>query len=61
MTDAELNNYRLTSLEEPSDEALDRIMADAVAKANERAAKAHKDLQARVNALIMENKCRKKL
>ena len=36
MTVEEINKYRLTSMDEPSDEALEYIMAEAAAKARER-------------------------
>ena len=36
MSEAELNSYRLTSIDDPSDEMLERIMADAAADARRR-------------------------
>lgn len=42
MSEEELNSYRLTSLEEPSDEMLERIMADAAADARRRGEEANK-------------------
>ena len=56
MTDEELNKYRLTSLEEPSDEALHCIMAEAAAIAREKAAKAQQALEDSVKAMIEEDK-----
>lgn len=42
MSNAELNSYRLTSLEEPTDEMLSAIMKEAAKDAAERSAEAHK-------------------
>ena len=42
MSDEELNSYRLTSLEEPSDEMLEHIMADAAADARRRGDEANR-------------------
>jgi len=42
MSEEELNSYRLTSMEEPSDEMLERIMADAAADARRRGEEANR-------------------
>ena len=53
MSEEELNSYRLTSLEEPSDEMLERIMADAAADARRRGEDADRrffdELRERIN------------
>jgi hypothetical protein len=42
MSDKELNSYRLTSMEEPSDEMLSRIMKEAAEDAKQKSEAAHK-------------------
>ncbi len=42
MSEEELNSYRLTSTEEPSDEMLARIMSDAAEDARRRGEEANK-------------------
>lgn len=37
-----IDNYRLTSLEEPTDEVLEQLMQEAADEANKRAAEAHR-------------------
>ena len=53
MSEEELNSYRLTSLEEPSDEMLERIMAAAAADARRRGEDADRrffdELRERIN------------
>ena len=44
MTEKELNSYRLTSLEEPTDEMLSYIMKEAAAEAQAKRETAHKIL-----------------
>lgn len=56
MTVEEINKYRLTSMEEPSDEALEYIMAEAAAKARERGEKAEERLRESVRTMVEENK-----
>lgn len=42
MSEEELNSYRLTSMDEPSDEMLERIMSDAAADARQRGEEANR-------------------
>ena len=53
MSEEELNSYRLTSMSEPSDEMLERIMADAAADARRRGEEANRkffdELQNKIN------------
>lgn len=42
MKEKDINSYRLTSMEEPTDEMLSQIMREAVADAKARAEAAHK-------------------
>lgn len=53
MSEEELNSYRLTSMEEPSDEMLECIMADAAADARRRGEEANRkffdELRNRIN------------
>ena len=44
MTEKELNSYRLTSFEEPTDEMLSYIMKEAAAEAQAETEAAHKKL-----------------
>ena len=44
MTEKELNSYRLTSLEEPTDEMLSYIMKEAAAESQAKRKAAHKRL-----------------
>lgn len=57
MTLEELNSYRLTSLDEPSDEMLSQIMKEAAAEAKQKREIAYKrymdDLQRKVDALSL--------
>ena len=48
MTEKELNSYRLTSLEEPTDEMLSYIMKEAAAEAQAETEAAHKKLFAEI-------------
>lgn len=41
MTEKEMNAYRLTSLEEPTDEMLSQLMREAAADAKERSERTH--------------------
>ena len=51
MTEKELNSYRLTSLEEPTDEMLSYIMKEAAAEAQAKKEAAHKKLFAEIRIL----------
>lgn len=42
MDDKELNAYRLTSLEEPTDEMLSQIMKEVAEEARQKSAEAHR-------------------
>lgn len=52
MTDKEMNSYRLTGLEEPTDEMLAQIMREAAEAACARATVAHERLFAQIRADI---------
>ena len=56
MTEKELNSYRLTSLEEPSDEMLSYIMKEAAAEAQAKREAAHKRLFAEIRRLAAERR-----
>ena len=55
MTEKELNSYRLTSLEEPTDEMLSYIMKEAAAEAQAETQAAHKKLFAEIKRMAAEN------
>ena len=56
MTEKELNSYRLTSLEEPTDEMLSYIMKEAAAEAQAEKEAAHKKLFAEIRRLAAERR-----
>ena len=56
MTEKELNSYRLTSLEEPTDEMLSYIMKEAAAEAQAKREAAHKRLFAEIRRLAAERR-----
>ena len=56
MTEKELNSYRLTSLEEPTDEMLSYIMKEAAAEAQAKKETAHKKLFAEIRRLAAERR-----
>ena len=56
MTEKELNSYRLTSLEEPTDEMLSYIMKEAAAEAQAEKEAAHKKLFAKIRRLAAERR-----
>ena len=56
MTEKELNSYRLTSLEEPTDEMLSYIMKEAAAEAQAETEAAHKKLFAEIRRLAAERR-----
>ncbi len=61
MSEKELNSYRLTSLEEPSDEMLERIMADAAADARRRGEEADRRFFDELRERINKERQRKKM
>ena len=56
MTEKELNAYRLTSLEEPTDEMLSYIMKEAAAEAQAETQAAHKKLFAEIKRMSAEKR-----
>ena len=56
MTEKELNSYRLTSLEEPTDDMLSYIMKEAAAEAQAKKEAAHKKLFAEIKRLAAERR-----
>ena len=56
MTEKELNSYRLTSLEEPTDEMLSYIMKEAAAEAQAKRKAAHKRLFAEIRRMSAERR-----
>ena len=56
MTEKELNSYRLTSLEEPTDEMLSYIMKEAAAEAQAKRNAAHKRLFAEIKRMSAERR-----
>ena len=56
MTEKELNSYRLTSLEEPTDEMLSYIMKEAAAEAQAKKEAAHKRLFAEIRRMSAERR-----
>ena len=56
MTEKELNSYRLTSLEEPTDEMLSYIMKEAAAEAQAKKEAAHKRLFAEIRRMAAEKR-----
>ena len=56
MTEKELNSYRLTSLEEPTDEMLSYIMKEAAAEAQAKRKAAHKKLFAEIKRMAAERR-----
>ena len=56
MTVKELNSYRLTSLEEPTDEMLSYIMKEAAAEAQAETQAAHKKLFAEIKRMSAEKR-----
>ena len=56
MTEKELNSYRLTSLEEPTDEMLSYIMKEAADEAQAETEAAHKKLFAEIKRMSAEKR-----
>ena len=56
MTEKELNSYRLTSLEEPTDEMLSYIRKEAAADAQAKKEAVHKKLFADIRRLAAERR-----
>ena len=56
MKEKEHNTYRLTSLEEPTDEMLSYIMKEAAAEAQAKKEAAHKKLFAEIRRLAAERR-----
>ena len=56
MTEKELNSYRLTSLEEPTDEMLSYIMKEAAAEAQAKKEASHKKLFAEIRKMSAERR-----
>lgn len=54
MSEKELNAYRLTSMEEPSDEMLAAIMKEAAAEATASTKKALTDYFAEISAMLQK-------
>lgn len=54
MSEKELNAYRLTSMEEPSDEMLSAIMKEAAAEASSSTAKALSDYFKEISTMLQE-------
>lgn len=54
MSEKELNAYRLTSMEEPSDEMLAAIMKEAAAEATTSTAKAVADYFKEISAMLQK-------
>lgn len=54
MSEKELNAYRLTSMEEPSDEMLSAIMKEAAAEATTSTAKAVADYFKEISAMLQK-------
>ena len=54
MTPQPIDNYRLTSLEEPTDEMLQALMEDVAQAARESSAKAEAEKQRRLQAVVKE-------
>jgi hypothetical protein len=52
MSDKEMNAYRLTGLEEPSDEMLSALMKEVAVEAREKSIDAHRQLFQRVHKEI---------
>lgn len=56
MTTKELNSYRLTSMEEPTDEQLSSIMKKVAKVAKAKSKKAHKELFREINDAVNAHK-----
>ena len=56
MTEKGLNSYRLTSLEEPTDEMLSYIMKEAAAEAQAKRETAHERLFAEIRRMSAERR-----
>ena len=56
MSEQELNSYRLTSLEEPTDEMLAQIMHEVTVEAKESTEKARKEYFEKLRQSIRESK-----
>ena len=54
MSEKELNAYRLTSMEEPTDEMLSAIMKEAAAEASSSTAKALSDYFKELSAMLQK-------
>ncbi len=54
MSEKELNAYRLTSMEEPSDEMLSAIMKEAATEASSSTAKALADYFKEISAMLQK-------
>lgn len=54
MSDNELNAYRLTSMEEPTDEMLSAIMKEAAAEASSSTAKALADYFKEISTMLQK-------
>ena len=54
MSEKELNSYRLTSMEEPTDEMLSAIMKEAAAEASSSTAKALSDYFKEISTMLQK-------
>jgi len=50
-----IDNYKLTSLEEPTDEVLEQLMHEAFSEARERGKKAHEEFFAQLREKVQQN------
>lgn len=60
MSDQELNNYRLTSMEEPTDEMLSHIMKEIVAEVKQKNEATDARFMAELKAAAQRNKSNSK-
>lgn len=58
MSEAEMNNYRLTSMEEPGDERMAQIMREVAEDARESTRRAAERVAAGIEAATMEARAR---
>lgn len=56
MTEKQMNSYRLTSLEEPSDEQLSTLMKEVAEEARKKSKEVHRDFFRQMNEKIREQK-----
>lgn len=56
MTKKEMNSYRLTSMEEPTDEQLSTLMKEVAEEAKRKSEKAHRDYFRQMNQAIKKQK-----